>query len=145
MKRFLLILITIAASIPAVAQKGMAVDKLFGGDYRGRENVTEVVVKGIRLKSYKLSLFLSITAADDRQLAIEMERLVRTDGAKASDKEEGLIGGRLYYAFYSFPDGEGGYRHIFFRNNLLKKGAKPETTVVYMEGEATLGELKKMF
>ena len=142
MRRLLFILIIIASAIPAVAQKGMNVAALFGSGYQNRKDVTEVIVEGKRLKPFKLSLFRS---AYNAGLAAEMERLVKLDGKNASDKEEGMIGGKLYYAFYSFPDGKGGYRHLFFRNNLLKQGSKPETTVVYMEGKATLGELKKMF
>lgn len=145
MKRLLFILIITVSALPAAAQKGMNVASLFDGGYQNRKDVTEIVVEGKRLKPFNLRLFRSITVTGNVSLAAEMERLVRLDGKAASDREEGMIGGKLYYAFYSFPDGNGGYRHLFFRNNMLKRGAKPETTVVYMEGKATLGELKRMF
>ncbi len=146
MKRFLLIFaFLLVAVLSATAQKGMSIDELFGGDYQNRKNVTEVVVRGTQVKAYNLTLFRSITVADDPALAQKMETLVKADGRKATDREEGLRGGRLYYAFYSFRKGDGTYSYIFYRNNLLRKNAKPETTVVYMEGHATLAELKKMF
>lgn len=43
------------------AQKGLNVNALFGGHYRKQREVTEVLMKGRQLESYKLTLFRSLT------------------------------------------------------------------------------------
>lgn len=145
MKRILTIMAFIAiAVLTATAQTGFAVGRLFDSGYEKRENVTVVEANGKLLKVYGLSQFRSMTVAGDSALADEMERAVNADAEKAVSKEVSLKGGRLYYGIFSFPK-EGGLCHIFYRNNSLRKGAKPETTVIYMEGTATIAELKKHF
>ena len=53
----------------------------------------------------------------------------------------------LYYGFYCFPPQDESYRYLFYRNTSVVPdgGKKPEVTVVYMEGQVTLEELKQMF
>lgn len=144
MKRLLTTLIVaLAATTAAYSQKGLHIASIFDGEYRKKTNVTEVEIKGMRLIKYDLTLFRSITVANDPAIAAKIESLVKADGKSATDRETGIKGGRLYYAIYSFRKSDGSYRYILFRNNLLIKGK--ETTIVYMEGDATLPELKKMF
>jgi hypothetical protein len=130
---------------PLTAQTGLNVNRLFDGRYRGQKNAIEVLVKGKKLQPYKLTLFRSLTLKDAGAQIGEMEQLVRLDGAKAVDKETGLIGQHLYYGFYRFAATKGKYRYLFFRNNTLRNPQSPEATVVYMEGYATLAEMKSMF
>ena len=146
MKRFLFTaVLCIVAMVAATAQKGMNINTLFSDEYQKRKDVSVVTVRGAQVKAFDLWVFRSFTVSSNPALASEIERLVRLDGRKAKDREVGTKGGKLYYAFYSFPKNDGSFNYIFYRNNLLKKGAKPETTVVYMEGTASLVELKKMF
>lgn len=145
MKQSLTLLFLAFMALAASAQKNMKIDELFADEYRNRDNVVEVIVKGEKVKAYKLTLFRSLTVKNDAALAQKMEQAVNADAKTASDKETGLVGGKLYYGFFSFPNGNGTYRYLFYRNNLLRKGAAPETTIVYMEGKATLKELKEMF
>lgn len=145
MKQSLTLLFLAFMAIAASAQKSMKIDELFADEYRNRDNVVEVIVKGEKVKAYKLTLFRSLTVKNDAGLAQKMEQAVNADAKTASDKETGLVGGKLYYGFFSFPNSNGTYRYLFYRNNLLRKGAAPETTIVYMEGKATLKELKEMF
>lgn len=146
MKRVIIITVFLLTAVPALlAQKGMHISELFTDKYREQKNVTELFLKGKMLKDYNLTLFRSLTVANDPRLAAHMERLVRADGKQSVDKEEGMKGGQLYYAFYTFKNPDGSYRYLFFRNNLLRPGEKQETTMVYMEGKATLSELKKLF
>ena len=60
-------------------------------------------------------------------------------------KESGKVGGRLYYGFFCIPGEKSPFRYIFFKNKALTSPENPEITLVYMEGEATLEELKRMF
>ena len=77
----------------------------------------------------------------------EIEALVVKDAETAVDKEVGKIGTQLYYGFYCFSPQDESYRYLFFRNtSVVPDGEKkPEVTVVYMEGQVTLEELKQMF
>ena len=60
--------------------------------------------------------------------------------------KEGVKQGKLQYAFYVFRHKKSKtYRYIFFRNNKPEQDAVTDVTLVYMEGKATLGELKQMF
>jgi len=76
-----------------------------------------------------------------------METLVCQDAKSAVDKEVGTIGNRLYYGFYCFSEEEGTLRYLFYRNTPVKPEREklPEATVVYMEGQVTLEELKQLF
>lgn len=146
MKRFILTtMIFLAATVKMLnAQDGLAVAQLFENKYRDKDNVTEVYMEGKVLQIYDLSLFRSMTAANDSAIATQMEQLVAIYARKASDKEIVTKGGRIYYAFLAFNE-EDTHRYIFFRNGMLQKGSKPEAAIIYMEGDATLENLKKIF
>ena len=146
MKRHLLsTIIFLFSFISAVAQSGLHVNSLFGGKFQNRSDATEVTLKGRKISKYKLSLFRSLTISGKSAEAREVERLVKADAAKAVDKESGSKGARLYYGFYRLhPQGKQN-RYIFYRNNALKAGAKPVLTLIYMEGTASIAELKQNF
>ncbi len=145
MRRTILILIAILISAAADAQAGLYIESLLAGVYHKYDNVNEVIVKGRRLDAYNLSLYHSLIVKNDEGLFRRMEQLVRADGEKANDKEVACIGERLYYAFYSLPPVKGCHRYIFFKNSSLKKGGENNATLIYMEGKASVEELKKMF
>lgn len=146
MKRFLLFitLLTIVTGI-ASAQAGLAVDRLFGSQYKKQKNAIEVMVRGRELRPYKLTLFRSITVKGNTDEFFAIEQCVRQDAAKATDKETGMIGNHIYYGFYLLPWTGAQHRYLFFRNSSLHRGGAREATLVYMEGTATIDELKNMF
>ena len=75
----------------------------------------------------------------------EFEASVKADVVGALDREAGLRQGRLYYGFYRLRSAGTTNRFIFYRNNTLRAGASPTLTLIYMEGTATLAELKQRF
>lgn len=146
MKRFItLITFLIVVVTSLFAQKGLAVDRLFGNQYKKQKNAIEVLVKGKELRPYKLTLFRSITVRGNLDELLSIERSVKQDAAASIDKETGMIGTHIYYGFYQFPRVNGAYRYLFFRNSALKENSPNEATLVYMEGTATIDELKRMF
>lgn len=146
MKRiYTIFLLTLLATAVASAQKGLNVDRFFSEDYSGQKNATKVEVRGKQLQPYHLKVFRSITLRHDEATFREMERCVTADGQHTVDRETGYIAGRLFYGFYCLPPVKGTNRYLFFRNTSLRKDGQPEATIVYMEGNATLEELKKMF
>ena len=129
MKKIILSLVlTLTAALPLTAQKGLHIEELFGGKYQHHKDATEVLLKGRQISQYGLTL-------------------VRNAPRLAADKETGLKAGRLYYGFYRLPplSKKPLNRYIFYRNNALGKGGKPTLTLIYMEGTASIEDLRKTF
>lgn len=148
MKHHILLgLLLLLFCLPLQAQKNLHIASLFDGQYRDRKDATEVLMKGRKLVPYKLTLFRSLTLNTTTVNVAQIEKLVRADGATAIDKEAGSRGGRLYYAFYQLKPAGDTRRYLFFRNNSLQTGSgkKNTLTVIYMEGTATIEELKHTF
>lgn len=106
-----------------------------------------VWVEGRELKPYKLSTYRSITTENSNTIR-DMEQAVIKDSKQAADKEIGYIGSRLYYAFLSLKSVRHGSpvsRYVFYRNASLKSNSKKDATLVYMEGQVSMEELKNLF
>lgn len=144
-RRVILFLLWCCVLIPLSAQDGLQVAALFDGRYRKCPDVIEVMLQGKKVKPYGLTLFRSLTLPAHTADVSYVESLVKSDGARAGDKEVGMKGRRLYYGFYGLPSRNNLNRYIFYRNNSLQTGKKPVLTIIYMEGTATIAELKARF
>ena len=146
MKRiYAIIVLMLALVMEGQSQTGLQIAELFNGKYKRKDNAIEVVVKGNQLERYKLKVFRSLTVKNDPKDFERIEKLVEQDEKNAISKETGRIGERLYYAFYCFPSEKEHYRYIFYRNSSLRKTESNELTLIYMEGNVTMDELKIMF
>lgn len=146
MKRiFIIIILMFGWLMEGWSQEGLHIDELFNGQYKRKDNAIEVVVKGYRLERYRLKVFRSLTVKNDPKDFERIEKLVLQDEKNAVSKETGHIGERLYYAFYCLPSDKEHYRYIFYRNSSLRKVEDNELTLIYMEGNVTMDELKMMF
>lgn len=144
MRNLLTITLLFICALCANAQKGLAVHQLFEGKGEWKLKFSASHISGRALKPYNLTLFRSITTGDSR-LYSEIEQIVNKDAQKTIDKECGYIDGRLNYGFFLFEPKDNKYRYLFYRNSSLRSNEPDEVTVVYMEGYATLEELKKTF
>ena len=142
---FTIIILTLVFVVEGQSQTGLQIAELFNGSYKRKDNAIEVVVKGSQLERYRLKVFRSLTIKNDPKDFERIEKLVEQDEKKAISKETGRIGERLYYAFYCLPPEKEHYRYIFYRNSSLRKTESNELTLIYMEGNVTMDELKKMF
>ena len=131
--------------VEAWSQEGLYIAELFNGQYKRNDNAIEVIVKGNQLERYRLKVFRSLTVKNDPKDFERIEKLVLQDEKNAINKEAGHIGQRLYYAFYCLPSKKNHYCYIFYRNSSLRKVEDNELTLIYMEGNVTLDELKAMF
>lgn len=147
MKRILILSLALLLGCLAqvAAQTGLQVDAHFGGRHKGRADITEVYHAGKQLSRYGLTLFRSLTLVPTAAEAAAIERSVVADGRGATDKDVGLHAGRLYYGFYQLPDRKGVHRFIFYRNNALRGTAGATLTLIYMEGHASVADLKRQF
>ena len=144
-KIFLIVVLMLGWFMEAKSQEGLQIAELFNGQYKRKDNAIEVVVKGNQLERYKLEVFRSLTIKNDPKDFERIEKLVEQDENHAISKETGHIGERLYYAFYCFPPEKERFRYIFYRNSSLRKTESNELTLIYMEGNVTMDELKDMF
>lgn len=166
MKRLNTILIILAlGALPALAQEGLKIEELFynkhtkefksnpkkdikaGRDYSIHQSlVSEVSIQGQYLKPYNLTLFRSVTFENGETMAKQIEEWIEADSRDAYDKEVGRLKGQLYYGFFCLPTHKGKQRYLFYRNAALQPNSKDKSlTVAYMEGYATLEQLKEMF
>ncbi len=145
-RRIFFLLLTAFVCLPLAAQKGLRIADFFDGRFRQHKDATEVLLEGRRLSQYDLTLFRSLTLPGAAPEAVAIEQAVRADVAHAVDKEAGMKGGRLYYGFYRLkPLKKGSNRYIFYRNDALVSGGKPTLTLIYMEGAASLDQLRRTF
>ena len=144
-KVFTIIILMLAFVVEAQSQTSLQIAELFNGSYKRKDNAIEVIVKGNQLERYKLEVFRSLTIKNDPKDFERIEKLVEQDEKHAISKETGHIGERLYYAFYCFSPQKGRFRYIFYRNSSLRKTESNELTLIYMEGNVTMDELKVMF
>ena len=144
-KIFLIVVLMLGWVMEAKSQEGLQIAELFNGQYKRKDNAIEVVVKGNQLERYKLEVFRSLTIKNDPKDFERIEKLVEQDEKHAISMETGHIGERLYYAFYCFPPEKERFRYIFYRNSSLRKTESNELTLLYMEGNVTMDELKDMF
>lgn len=145
MRRIVLLCIIATFGVSIVqAQKGLSISDFFEKPFA---KATMVHVEGSELTPYHLTLYRSVSFSDTYLVVDAMEKSVLTDARLAYSKEMGNQGKRLYYAFLALPprDGHHANRYIFYRNASLREGGKDELTLVYMEGSATMDELKKLF
>lgn len=118
------------------------VSPFFKEDFAKNPTVTMVALSGEQTDWKGLTLYKSVSVSGDPAKADEIARNVRKDGAKAEFKETSFKDGKLYFGFYGLG-GEGENRRYLFYLDLRAKG-KDKTTLVYIEGNWTPEEVKKM-
>ncbi len=135
-------------STTVLAQSKLLNINSFMGQKKRPEEVKEVIISGRDLRDYNLSLYHSYTLKltdATRSMLPKIVEAVKADGKNAEDKEVAELGGQLYYAVYSLgEDAYGERRYIFFKNRSLRNQGN-EVVVVYMEGKASLNQIKKQF
>lgn len=108
----------------------------------------EVYITGRKLRSYNLTAYRSFSIdinSKTKAAGKEIELAVRKDGRNAVDKEMVELAGRLYFAVYSLKQtGSKQNRYLFYKNNALKK-EEGNIVIIYMEGSATLEEIRRKF
>lgn len=146
-KNIIILLLSVVGLLPVAAQKGLAIADLFDGHFKKQDETTEVLLSGKRISRYKLTLFRSLSLPGNGDNGRLIEQKVRTDAAQAVERETGYKGKRLYYGFFRLPPiGKSALnRFIFFRNDGLLKEGKPTLTLIYMEGTASIEELRRNF
>ena len=150
MKRTIIILsMLIGVSLCATAQRGLQINEVFEGKVIAKQYMQESLVKGDNLAPYNLRLMHTVKflannsqrARADALFCIDMrERISDDDSNMEMESRDGF----LYYAIVQLTDNEKGtHRYICYQ--CRPKSTKFDITMVYMEGEASLADLRKTF
>jgi hypothetical protein len=147
MKRYILIIcVFFSVLTPLWAQEGLSINAAFDTQYTRRNGAKEVVAVNVAVGKAKMTLFKSLTIPLATSESESFEQWVLADEKIALDTEQGTKNGRIYYAFMRLPNTKKGlHRYIFYRNDALRKGAAPITTIIYIEGTVTMADLRKQF
>lgn len=150
MKRILFILsMLIGISLSTSAQRGLQINEVFEGKVIAKQYMQESLIKGDNVAPYKLKLLHTVKflannsqrARADALFNIDMRERISDDD---SNMEMETRDGFLYYAIVQLTDNDkGSHRYICYQ--CRPKSTKFDITMVYMEGEASLADLRKTF
>ena len=150
MKRTLFILsMLIGICLNTSAQRGLQINEVFEGKVIAKQYMQESLIKGDNVAPYKLRLLHTVKflannsqrAKADALFNIDMkERISDDDSSMEMETRDGF----LYYAIVQLTDNDkGSHRYICYQ--CRPKSTKFDITMVYMEGEASLADLRKTF
>lgn len=114
-------------------------------DKHGCKNVTLLRIEGKELDDYHLDVFKSLTLIPSDSIARDIEMRVLLDIKGSFVREVNHRDSCLYYGLFQLPRGKGKKRYIFYRNNALVPNSDGVLTLIYMEGSASIEQLRKMF
>lgn len=131
------------------AQRGLQINEVFEGKVIAKQYMQESLIKGDNVAPYKLRLLHTVKflannsqrAKADALFNIDMRERISDDD---SNMEMETRDGFLYYAIVQLTDNDkGSHRYICYQ--CRPKSTKFDITMVYMEGEASLADLRKTF
>ena len=149
MKHLLITLALIAASLPLSAQEGLRINEVFEGNIINELAMQESLVKGESLEPFKLKVLHTVKFTTGNSPRDKVEALFEEDmKGRLSDDNDNLEleyrDGHLYYAIVQIADTKKGlHRYICYQCRQETGGNS--ITLVYMEGKASLADLRKTF
>lgn len=136
-------------SLCASAQKGLCINEVFEGKLIEKERMQESLVKGDNLAAYNLKVLHTVKfgANDEERARVDQlftedmkERISDDDSNMEYESRDGFI----YYAIVQLTDNkEGTHRYICYQ--CKERYSHYYITLVYMEGMASLSDLRKTF
>ncbi len=135
------LVMTVGLMAQSPFRSGLNISAVFDGRYHDNPKVTETIIKGDALQKYKLTIYRGLTFDGMAEAAETLEPLLAKDGTSALEREVSYKGGHLYYAFYQMPSMVDNI-YLFYLNRHLAGGDK--ITLIYMRGDATIDDIKKM-
>lgn len=140
-----LILLLLLLPLAAWAQDRLQSGAVFEGKVVPRSRLVETMVKGAPLKDYGLSLFRSVRMDADGAELERITALILDDASGAISKETEIDRGMLKYALLALPPSSDSRCFLCFQSKPSDTEGLTSVIVVYMEGDTTLTDLRKMF
>ena len=139
----------LCVSLCAFAQKGLRINDVFEGKVVSKSQMKESLIKGDNLAAYKLKVLHTAKFTTHNTNREEVEKLFSQDMEnRLSDDDENMElesrNGRLYYAIVQLTDSEKD-AHRFICYQCRDNKGRYDITLVYMEGSASLSDLRKTF
>jgi hypothetical protein len=144
MKKLLLFLLALLlTSGAAFAQRGLNSNAIFRGRVIPSDRMVRTEVRGSSMTTYKLDFYRSVRFQVDKKTALEVAALVKADAEAAISAETEMTGDLLTYALVQ-PAGRG-KTHRYLCYQARPEGPAWVSTILYLEGSATLADLRSMF
>lgn len=131
----------------AVAQKNLHVNAIFEGKIIPKNRMVETLAKGESLEQYRLSYFRSVKMnITDMEFGPIWDLVTKDIGMEtlAEDMEYGREKDKATYFILHLPKQQKLERYLCYQCYEASRGGK-NITLVYIEGKASMKELKKMF
>lgn len=143
--RIILLLLTLLLPLALSAQK-LNIDKVLDGRYKKNPNTTDVVYRGQHLFNLPVDYYHSLTVVNDEQLMNVVVEAFLADEKMTADKEMTKVGQHLFFGFYRMKYNGETNRFILLKDMRYSPSAKKkQVTLIYMEGNCTIDQIKKMF
>ena len=144
MKKLLLFLLALLlTSGAAFAQRGLNSNAIFRGRVIPSERMVRTEVRGSSMTTYKLDFYRSVRFQVDKKTALEVAALVKADAEAAISAETEMTGDLLTYALVQ--PAQRGKVHRYLCYQARPEGPAWIITILYLEGSATLEDLRSMF
>lgn len=148
MKRIIISLLCLSVSLWSMAQDSFFhAEDVFDGIIVPRNRMEETMVRGEALHKYKLETFRSVKMEVDSVERQRIETLVMLDGEGVMDREDEAEyerqNGHLTYCILSLPAKR--HKRYLCYQCYKSRPAAFTVTLVYIEGKATLRELRNTF
>lgn len=144
MKKIIIsLLFLLLLSFSALAQLDLRCYPVFQGKVVPGKQMVVTEVRGSSMATYKLDYYRGVSFQVETDLAGKVAALVWEDAADAAVKETEKVGDMLTYALVQ-PASTGKInRYLCYQARPI--GDKWKVTLLYLEGEATLEDLRSMF
>lgn len=144
MKKLLLCLLALLLSVGAAfAQRGLNSNAIFRGRVIPFDRMVKTEVRGSSMTTYKLDFYRSVRFQVDEKTALEVAALVKADAEAAVSAETEMTGDLLTYALVQ--PAQRGKVHRYLCYQARPEGPAWIITILYLEGSATLEDLRSMF
>lgn len=141
--RLLALLLVLCLSVTTYGQTGLerlAVHDVFSGRLANTRILSETHVTGDELAKYHLSVFRSVQCSTSAKGFAQAERLLTQDEQKATEKEVQRTNRRTQYALFRYAQKDGTNHYIIYQRR-----SQTDFVCVYLEGTASIQQLKKTF
>lgn len=135
---FLLVL-----NVTASAQRDLRCYPVFQGKVVPGKQMVVTEVRGSSMAAYKLDYYRGLSFQVDEALTRQVAALVEADADNAAVKETEKVGDLLTYALVQPASTGKMNRYLCYQ--VRKVGDEWKVTILYLEGSATLDELRKVF
>ena len=142
-KILLMLLIGLLPSAAAFAQRGLNCYPVFKGKVVPERQMVVTEVRGGGLNTYKLDYYRGVRFQVDTTYARKVAAMVEADAVQAASAETERVRDFLTYAL--IEPGSTGKTNRYLCYQARPVGAAWIITILYLEGSATLEELRSMF